>query len=103
MARMKVKVRGGEMMHKRISKKREVKTRAQVLAMVQGPITSAPLSPAQETPLGPEEMIKCIAEVEQLEEVGRSPQSLPTQQLAQMATEARPSTLGGEEPAHKKL
>ena len=28
---------------------------------------------------------------------------LPTQQLAQMAVEAGPSKLGGEEPAHKKL
>ena len=35
--------------------------------------------------------------------VGRSPPSLPTQQLAQMAVEAGPSMLGGEEPAHKKL
>ena len=34
---------------------------------------------------------------------GRSPQSLPTQRLAQMAAEAGPSTLGGEEPARKKL
>ena len=37
-----------------------------------------------------------------LEEVGRSPLSLPTQQLAQMAAEAGPSVLG-EEPAKGKL
>ena len=44
-----------------------------------------------------------VVEAEWLEEVGRSPQSLPTQQLAQMATEAGPSMLGGEEPARKRL
>ena len=48
-------------------------------------------------------MRRRVAEAEQLEEAGRSPQSLPTQQLAQMATEARPSMLGREEPARKKL
>ena len=47
--------------------------------------------------------MKWIAEAEQLEEVGRSPQSSPTWQLAQMAAEARPSMLGREEPARKKL
>ena len=66
-------------------------------------ITHAPLSLAQETPPRAEEVMKCIAEAEQLEEVGRSPQLLPTQQLAQMAAEARPFTLDGEEPARKKL
>ena len=93
-----------EMMSKMISKKREVKTRMQVLAAAQGPpITNAPPSLALETPLGPEEMIKCIADMEQLEEVGRSPQFSLTQQLVQMATEAGPSMSGGEEPAQKKL
>ena len=38
-----------------------------------------------------------------MEGVGQSPLSLPTQQLAQMAVEARPSKLGGEEPTYKKL
>ena len=61
-----------------------------------------PQSPVQEAPLGPEEIISRIAEAEWLEEVGRSPQSLPTQQLAQMAVETEPSTLGGEGPARKK-
>ena len=48
-------------------------------------------------------MMRRIAEAEQLEEVGRSPSSSPTQQLAQMAMEARPSKSGGEELACKKL
>ena len=93
-----------EVMCKKIPKKREIKTRAHVLAVAQGP--SSPVHPpslAQETPLGEEEIIKDITEVEQWEEVGRSPQSSPTQQLAQMATEAGPSMPGGEKPARKKL
>ena len=48
-------------------------------------------------------MTKWMAEAEQLEQVGRSPQSLPTRQLAQMAAEVRPSMSGGQEPARKKL
>ena len=44
-----------------------------------------------------------MAEAEWLEEVGRSPQLSPTQQLAQMAAEAGPSMSDGEEPARKKL
>ena len=43
-----------------------------------------------------------VEEARQLEEVGQLPSSLPTQELAQMAVEARPSALG-EEPAKKKL
>ena len=39
----------------------------------------------------------------QLEDVGRSPSSLPTQQLAQMAAEAGPSMLGQEEPSRRKV
>ena len=76
------------MMCKKISKKREVKTCAQVLVMAQRPPSPVHLpSPVQETPPELEEMKKCVEEVEQLEEVGRSPQSLPAQQLAQMAAE----------------
>ena len=44
-------------------------------------------------------MEKWVEDAEQLEGVGWSPSSLPTQQLVQMAVEARPSKLGGEEPA----
>ena len=49
-----------------------------------------------------EEMIGQVEEAGRLEAVGQSPSSLPTQQLAQMAAEARPSALG-EEPAQRKL
>ena len=66
-------------------------------------VTSAPPSPAQETPPQPKEMMKQIAEAEQLEEVGRLPQSLPTWQLAQMVAETRPSMLSREESTRKKL
>ena len=38
---------------------------------------------------------KTVEEAEKLEQVRRSPESSPTQQLAQMAAEAGPSTLGG--------
>ena len=44
-----------------------------------------------------------IAEVGQLEGVGRSPLSSPTRQLAQMAAEARPSMLGREETVRRKF
>ena len=48
--------------------------------------------------------MRCITEAEQLEGLGRSLSSLPTQKVAQMAVEAGPSMLGGrEEPARKKL
>ena len=46
---------------------------------------------------------KGVTQLLKLEGVGRSPPSLPTQQLAQMAAEAGPSKSGGEELAHKKL
>ena len=62
-----------------------------------------PPSPAQETLLESEEIMKWIAEAEQLGEVGRLPQSLLTQKLTQMAVEAGPSMLAEEEPARKKL
>ena len=66
-------------------------------------ITSAPPPPAKEAPPQAEDIMKWIVEAEQLEGVGRSPSSLLTQQLAQMAVEAGPSTLGGEEPVRRKL
>ena len=87
-----------EMMQKKMPKRRKVKMRAQVHATAQ-----RPPSPAQETPPRLEEIIKCIAEAEWLEEVRRLPQSLLTQQLDQMAADPRPSMLDGEEPARKQL
>ena len=49
-----------------------------------------------------EEIKGRVEEVSRLEGVGRSPSSLPTQQLAQMAAEAGPS-VSGEEPPQRKL
>ena len=60
-------------------------------------------SPAKEAPPRGEEIERQVEGAEQLEGVGQSPLLLPTQQLVQMAAEARPSKLGREEPAHKKL
>ena len=57
----------------------------------------------EEAPQTLGEMEKRRAEAEKLEDIGRSLESSPTQQLAQMAVEAGPSMLGGEEPARKKL
>ena len=59
-------------------------------------------SPTREVEKMVEEAERWVEEARQLEEVGRSPSSLPTQQLAQMAVEARPSA-SGEEPAKRKL
>ena len=67
---------------------------------------SSPVHPptlAKEAPPWAEDIMQRIIEVEQLEGVGRLPLLLPTQQLAQMAGEARPSMLGREEPARRKL
>ena len=49
-----------------------------------------------------DEAERWVEEARWLEEVGQSLSSLPTQQLAQMAAEARPSA-SGEEPAARKL
>ena len=71
---------------------------------VKGPSSPVhPPSPAPQTPPGAEEIMKRIVEAEQLEEVGRSPLSLPTQQLALIAVEVGPSMSGGKELARKKL
>ena len=59
-------------------------------------------SPMREVAQVLEEKIRWVEEAGRLEVVGQSPSSLPTQQLAQMAAEARPSALG-EEPAQRKL
>ena len=59
-------------------------------------------SPMREVEKMVEEAERQVEEARWLEEVGQSPSSLPTQQLAQMAAEAGPSVLG-EEPAKRKL
>ena len=55
------------------------------------------LLPAREVEKTMEEAERQVEEARQLEDVGRSLSSLPTQQLAQMTVEAGPSALG-EEP-----
>ena len=54
-------------------------------------------------PPNPGEIESRRAEAEKLEGVGKSPGSSPTQQLAQMTAEARPSMLDREEPVRRKL
>ena len=65
-------------------------------------VTDAPPTPVKEAPQQAEEIMHWIADGEQLEGVGRSPSSSPTLQLAQMAVEAGPSTLG-KETVRRKL
>ena len=59
-------------------------------------------SPMREVEKMVEEAERWVEEARQLEEVGWSLSSLPTQQLAQMGAEAGPSVLG-EEPVKRKL
>ena len=59
-------------------------------------------SPMREEEKRLEEAERWVEEARQLEDVGRSPLSLPTWQLAQMAAEAGPSALG-EEPVRRNL
>ena len=81
-----------------------MRTRVPVQSHPQRPCTPVDLPVlAQETPLDQDEMRRRVAEAEQLEEAGRSPQSLPSQQLAQMAAKAGPSMSGGDKPTRKKL
>ena len=63
----------------------------------------AALALIEEASPTPSEIERRRVEVEKLEEVGRSPESSPTKQLAQMAAEVRPFMSGGEELARRKL
>ena len=60
-------------------------------------------SPMREEEKRLEEAERWVEEARWLEDVGRSPLLSPTQQLAQMAAEARPSDLGREEPVRREL
>ena len=60
-------------------------------------------APDEEAPPMSGEIERRKVEAGKLEEVGRLLESSSSQQLAQMAVEAGPSTLGGEEPARRKL
>ena len=59
-------------------------------------------SPTREVEKMMEEAERWVEEARWLEDVGRSLSSSPTQQLAQMAVEVRPSALG-EDPVRRKL
>ena len=59
-------------------------------------------SPVREVEKMLEEAERQVEEARWLEDVGRLPSSLPTQQLAQMAAEAGLSA-SGEEPVQRKL
>ena len=86
--------------------RRKVRMRVEVHAQSQPQRPPMPVDPPalmQGIPPDQDKMKRRVVEAEWLEEVGRLPQSLPTQKLAQMAGEAGPSTSGGEEPARKKL
>ena len=80
----------------------DCKEREEALSPVHHPSPARKLSPMREVEKMVEEAERQVEEARQLEEVGQSPSSLPTQQLAQMAAEARPS-VSGEEPAERKL
>ena len=67
------------------------------------PVLGDPPVPEVGTPLTQSELERRIEEVEKLGEVGRFMESSLTQQLAQMAAEAGPSTLDREELAKRKL
>ena len=74
MARTKMMPRKGE--RERV---RQVRTRMMAQSHPQRPLTPVdPPAPAQETPPYQDEMSRRVAEVEQLEEAGSSPQSLPS-------------------------
>ena len=73
------------------------------VAPTESPAPAEPPVPDVEAPQTLVERDRRRAEAEKLEEVGRLPESSPTQQLAQMATEARPSLLGWEKLARRKL
>ena len=93
MARTKITPRKGEK-----GKPKKVKTRVEVHVQPEEPPV-----PEVEAPPTPSEMERRRAEAERLEELGRLLESSLTQQLAQMAVEARPSMLGREEPPRRNL
>ena len=99
MARMKITPRKGEQ-----GKARWVRAWAEVHAVPgESPALAEPPVPTKEAPQTPGEVERRRVEMSKLEELGRSPELSPTQQLAQMAEEATPSMSGGEELARKKL
>ena len=92
--------RRGRRLARRV-KKEEVKEK-QPPSPVHLPSPAKSSSPMREVAQVMEGVLRRVEEANRLAEAGRSPSSLPTQQLVQMAAEARPSALG-EEPARRKL
>ena len=72
-------------------------------APVEPPVLAEPPVPDVEASPTLSEIERRRAEAETLEEVGRSLELSLTQQLDQMAAEAGPSMLGGEDTARRKL
>ena len=80
----------------------EIAARRRPASPVHHPSPAKRPSPMREEEKRLEEAERWVEEARQLEDVGRFPSLLPTQQLAQMAVEARPSVLG-EELVRRKL
>ena len=104
MARTKLTLKkereGKTVLRKREECERIVEKRRRPPSPVHHPSPARKPSPTREVEKMTEEAEKWVEEARQLEEVGQSLSSLPTQQLAQMAAEAGPSVL---EPAKRKL
>ena len=97
MARTKITPSKGEK-----GKPKKVKTRAEVhIPPEKPPVPVEPPMPEEEAPPTQSERER-RAEAEKLG-VGRLLESLLTRELTQIGAEARPSMLGREEPARKKL
>ena len=92
--------RRGRQLARRV-RKEEVKEK-QPPSPVHHPSPAKSSSPMREVVQVMEGVFGWVEEAKRLVEVGRSPSSLPTQQLVQMAAEAGPSA-SGEEPARRKL
>ena len=106
MARMKLMPKKGREQRKVLQLKKD---REELAAGEGGLPLQCTTHPPARKPLPMREVEKMLEEAERwveearwLEDVGRLPSLFPTQQLAQMAVEARPSALG-EEPVQRKL
>ena len=99
MARMKLTPKKGKEERKVLQPKKDREELAargrRPLSPVHYPSPARKPSPAREVEKMLEEAERGVEEARWLEDVGRSPLSLPTQQLAQIAAEASPSGFGG--------
>ena len=81
----------------------QVQTRVEVHIEPAPPVLADPPVPEVEWSPTQSNLERRVEEAEKLGKVGRLSELSPTHQLAQMAGEAGPSMLGGEEPARRKL